>query len=67
MSTEELVDIGLEMLTRKELFTLGPQVWYPVATVTNNKHKFYVQYLIFQLLPALIVDGIAKLVKRKPL
>lgn len=67
MSTEELVGIGLDMLVEKELFTIGPQVWYPITTITDNKHKFYVQYIFFQLLPALVLDSIIKLTKGKPL
>lgn len=63
----EIIKIGSDLMVTKELFTLGPQIWYPVATITDNKFKFYVQLLLCQLLPALLLDGILKLIKRKPL
>lgn len=67
LSTEKLVEMGLDMLLNEEVCTVGTQVWYPAATVTNNKYKFFVQFLFFQLIPALFMDGVLLLLKQKPL
>lgn len=68
MTTEELVDVGYNWAIKQEAITVGPQVWYPAVTVTDNRLIFYLQFLFFQLLPALLLDGIIKLAtKQKPL
>ncbi|XP_018572955.2 putative fatty acyl-CoA reductase CG5065 [Anoplophora glabripennis] len=41
--------------------------WYPSYSMTNNWYKYYVTFLLCHMLPALIFDGLLKLVGKNPI
>lgn len=41
-------------------------IWYPSGSMTNNYFLYVIQLVLFQYLPALFVDGLLLLCRKKP-
>ncbi|KAJ8934896.1 hypothetical protein NQ318_002650 [Aromia moschata] len=42
-------------------------LWYPNILMTHNWYIFYMQFLLFHMFPALLIDGLLKLSWKKPM
>ena len=68
---------GLKGCTNREIVNLGYKfsgeiplegmLWRPGGFMTQNQTIYYIAMLILHLLPAVFIDGILKLVGRKPM
>lgn len=57
-----VVDMALEI---NENLPLDGCMWYPNTTITTSKTYFFISMLFVHLLPALIIDGVLKLIGRR--
>ncbi|KAL2712562.1 LOW QUALITY PROTEIN: fatty acyl-CoA reductase 1-like isoform X2 [Vespula squamosa] len=64
LSIRDLVTISLEV-NRKN--PLENPIWYPNLSITNSYTYYYINVLLFQVFPALILDQILKLTGHKPM
>ncbi|EEB15404.1 conserved hypothetical protein [Pediculus humanus corporis] len=46
---------------------LNDIIWFPTATTTNCKFIYYANVLLLHVLPAIVIDFILKLYKKKPM
>nr|XP_032525768.1 fatty acyl-CoA reductase 1-like [Danaus plexippus plexippus] len=60
----QIVELGMEISKKIPLDSL---VWHPCGGLTSSKLVNYVKVLLLHLLPALLVDGILKLIGKKPM
>ncbi|KAJ8942718.1 hypothetical protein NQ318_017017, partial [Aromia moschata] len=62
MKTQKLLELG-KKLTWDSPY--AKMLWYPNFSVTNNWYIFYIQCLLFHIFPALLIDGLLKLSRKK--
>lgn len=63
-SYEKFFEIG-DTLSKQVFFKF--MVWMPNMTLTSCKYYAYLNSMLFQVLPALLLDGFMMLTKRKPM
>ncbi|CAK9831247.1 Putative fatty acyl-CoA reductase CG5065 [Anthophora retusa] len=61
---KEMIAMGLRTI---ETMPLEGILWYPRTFLTDSRILHYVLTLLFHLLPALIIDGILKMIGREPM
>ncbi|KAJ8922245.1 hypothetical protein NQ315_004182 [Exocentrus adspersus] len=64
ISNRQLIELGGD-LTWDVPFT--QLLWYPSFSMTNNSYRYYITFLLYHLLPALLLDGLLKLIGKKPM
>ncbi|CAG9838751.1 unnamed protein product [Diabrotica balteata] len=63
MSLGEMIRIGLKIcdeLPSESLF------WYPRVSCTGNFYMYYVQVILFHMLPAIFIDFVLRIIGQKP-
>ncbi|CAG9838753.1 unnamed protein product [Diabrotica balteata] len=60
----ELVQMGRKLILDTPFSTI---MWYPRFSVTNCWYNFYIQVLLFHMIPAFFVDLMLRLVGKKPM
>ncbi|CAG9576943.1 unnamed protein product [Danaus chrysippus] len=60
----EIVELGVEISKKIPLDSL---IWHPCGGLTSSRIINYIKVLLLHLLPALLVDGILKLLGKKPM
>lgn len=64
MRFDELTNIGIKY---SHDVPLENQLWFPGGGMTKCYYYFYVTFLLCQLLPAIVIDGILKITGQKPM
>lgn len=64
LSINELQNLGLGLV---DDYPMKNPLWYPSGKSNQNKFIYFVKFLFFQLIPALLVDLIVKQLGHKPL
>lgn len=62
---QEIIDIGKFIITNEIPFSV--MLWYPGGSMTTLRLYHYMALILFQLLPALIIDAFLFLFGFKPL
>uniref|UniRef100_A0A182ITL8 Fatty acyl-CoA reductase n=1 Tax=Anopheles atroparvus TaxID=41427 RepID=A0A182ITL8_ANOAO len=66
---EKTINYGMMLYDGKVLFDRVPlsnMLWAPGGTTTSNEYMFYVIFFFCQLLPALFVDAMLRIVGKQP-
>lgn len=64
ISMKEMIDMALKI---NEVVPLANCIWWPHSTITTCYYNFYINTLIYQLIPALIIDKMLTFAGHKPL
>lgn len=59
-----MADRSLSVIQKR---SMERQLWYPTANITTCRYYHYLYVLLFQLIPAILVDSILILTGHKPL
>ena len=64
------INVETIMNTGKEIWNEFPfdnVLWYPGPKITKCYYNYFFQMIIYQLVPALLVDGVLKLIGERPM
>lgn len=64
MRFEEVTNMGIYF---SHDIPLENQLWFPGGGITKCYPYFYIKFLLCQLLPALIIDCILRIIGKKPM
>lgn len=64
ITINELLVIGRKLVDE---YPVKNQLWYPSGTVTSVKLFYWILFILFQVLPAILVDSALRISGRKPM
>jgi hypothetical protein len=64
ITVKKLLDLGLEIMAERPL---DNSLWKPYVYITDNKLLYFWRMILVHLIPAVLVDCLLKLSRRKPM
>jgi fatty acyl-CoA reductase len=61
---KKLTDLGLEIMAESPLNNI---LWKPYVYITDNKMVYFWRMILVHLIPAVLVDSLLKLTRKKPM
>jgi fatty acyl-CoA reductase len=61
---KKLTDLGLEVTAESPLNNI---LWKPYVYITDNKTVYFWRMILVHLIPAVLVDSLLKLIRKKPM